>query len=738
MTTYRLIRATLLRSVLIGSILNLFLLGSAHAQPLRIHPALRHITPGSERSDRFLTRGAAGETLVDLIVFGDVAPGLLRARGIDVQTVAGRHMTARCPLGLLEALSQTPGVERVQVAEVAAPHLDRSALDARSAALHPVLDSTFTGLTGAGVVIGIVDTGIDWDHLDFHRRDGHSRLLALWDQTSPVGTRPPGFTYGAYYDSAQIRLGLLDETDTAGHGTHVAGIAAGNGRATGSGLPEFTYVGVAPEADLIVVKTNFNTNTIGDGVKFVFDQAAALGKQAVVNLSLGTQDGPHDGTYDMDLMISALTGPGRIVVASAGNSGATDLHGRVPVTGTTESAMTLSVPAYSPKSGSENDYLLFSGWYPGGDRVSISIVTPTGVSLGPVGRGQERQENTPDGTVFISNGMTSPANGDHEIYIEIYDRTESLVPKTGTWTFRFNPVQAPEAGFVDMYLHQSQLGGGALARWVQGLTRNGVIGSPGTADSVITVGAHTTRTSWTSITGSTYSYGGTTVLDALAPFSSVGPRRDGAQKPDLSAPGQGILSSKSAEYAAAASGVATDGVHVLMSGTSMSAPHVTGAVALLLARPSWMGQGPTAIRDRLRVTTREDSYTGGVPNDAWGFGKLDVTAAVLGAMITSVEDDATAAAAAPRFSLAANAPNPFNPSTRIRFALADPGHATLRIYTSAGRLVRKLVSGRLAAGPHEATWNGQDAEGKPVASGVYLYELVAGENRQTRKMSLLK
>ncbi|HET9251804.1 MAG TPA: S8 family serine peptidase [Candidatus Eisenbacteria bacterium] len=736
MKILRALRGSLLRSVLFGTILNFHFLGWAEAQHLKGHPALRHITPGSERSERFLSRGAAGEVLVDLIVVGDVAPGLLRARGIEVGTVAGRRMTARCPLGLLEALTQMPGVERVQVAERTTPHLDRSVLDARAAALHPVLDGALTGLTGSGVVVGIVDTGIDWEHPDFHRRDGRSRLLALWDQTSPVGTRPSGFTYGAYYDSTEIRMGLLDETDTAGHGTHVAGIAAGNGLATSSGLPEFTYVGVAPEADLIAVKTTFQTNAIVDGVKFIFDQAAALGKRAVVNLSLGTQDGPHDGTYDMDLMISALTGPGRIVVASAGNSGATDLHGRVPVTGSVESAMTLAVPAYVPKTGNGNDYLLFSGWYPGANRISVSLVTPTGVTVGPVARGQEREEDTPDGRVFVSNGVTSPTNGDNEIYIEIYDQSESLVPRTGTWTFRFHPVQATEAGFVDMYLHQSQLGGGALARWVQGLMKNGVIGSPGTADSVITVGAHTTRTSWTSINGSTYSFGGTTTLDALAPFSSVGPRRDGVRKPDLSAPGQGILSTKSADYAAGTNGIATDGVHVLMSGTSMSAPHVTGAVALLLARPAWSAQGPAAVRDRLRATARGDSYTGVAPNDAWGFGKLDVTTLVLGTTITAV--DGGAPAPAPRFALAPNAPNPFNPSTTIRFTLATSDRTTLRIYSPGGRLIRTLVSGHLAAGPHEATWNGQDDAGRPVSSGIYLYELAAGADRRTRKMSLLK
>ena len=196
------------------------------------------------------------------------------------------------------------------------------------------------------------------------------------------------------------------------------------------------------------------------------------------------------------------------------------------------------------------------------------------------------------------------------------------------------------------------------------------------------------------------------------------------------------MSSKSGDYAAGTKGIATDGVHVLMSGTSMSSPHVTGAVALLLARGAWSGKGPAAIRDRLHATARDDSYTGVVPNDAWGFGKLDVTAAILGSAITAVEEDALTAA--PRFALAPNAPNPFNPSTKIRFELARPGHATLRIYSPAGRLIRTVVNGNLTAGPHWVSWNGQDDAGRLVSSGIYLYELVAGDRRQTRKMSLLK
>lgn len=602
----------------------------AFSAPRSVHPALLNIRPGEAISERFLSRDARGGVLVDLIVEGDVSPQALRARGIEVDTQTGRLLTARCPLPLLGELLDVPGVERVHVAERCKPNLDQSAVDVGVTSVRTVTPPTFAGQTGAGVLVGVVDTGIDYPHPDFEKADGTTRLVSIWDQTTTGGSPPAGFGYGAEWLPAAINSGVASETDGEGHGSHVMGIAAGDGSASGNGQPAFTYVGMAPEADLCVVKTTFQTTAIVDGVSYIFQKAASLGKQAVVNLSLGTQEGPHDGTLDIDQMVNALTGPGRIVVASAGNSGEDNLHGQVTVAPGTPQSMLLNLPSYVKNPGTGNDYLLFSGWYEGLDQISLTITTPSGTTLGPVATGASLQgQNTADGYLNIFNGTTAPPNGDHEIYIELFDALANRAPKAGTWTFTFTPVSLLSTGRVDMYLYANNLGNGSqLAMWTQGLLFGGVVASPGDADSVITVAAHTTKDCWDAVDGFRYCWNPRPPLNAIASFSSQGPRRDGVLKPDLSAPGFGVTSALSADYPAQTALIATDGVHLNFAGTSMSAPHVTGGAALLLAQSAWANSPPSRARSRLEGTARADAFTGSVPNRTWGYGKLDLAAAL--------------------------------------------------------------------------------------------------------------
>ena len=608
------------------------------AAPRSVHPALSHVEPGTALSERFLSHGRNGETFVELILEGDVPPGLLRARGIEVNTVAGHYMTARCPLGLLQALLGTPGLDRVQIAERCEPYLNQSIADAGVAGLRTVPPAGFSGQTGLGALVGIVDTGVDLGHSDFRLPDGRTRILSLWDQTATSGTPPVGYTYGAAWDSAAINDGITGETDPNGHGTHVFGISAGNGSATGNGLPAYTYVGVAPQADVVFVKTTFSTSAIIDGVAYLFGRAAAMGRPIVVNLSLGTQDGPHDGTYVFDQMINALTGPGRIVVASAGNAGEDNIHGRLDLNGVTPQTMVMTVPNYTKAAGTQNDYLLFTGWYPGGDHISLTIITPGGVSIGPIPWGASGAgNNTADGYVNVENGTSSPTNGDNEIYVEIFDAFANRPPGNGAWQFVFTPQSLTETGIVDMWIYSIHLGtAGAHASWTQGLAFGGVVGSPGNADSVVTVAAHTTKDCWGSVNGNSYCWNPHPTLGAIASFSSQGPRRDGAQKPDLSGPGFGVASSKSTLYPAPIELIVPDGVHYVEAGTSMSAPHVTGVVALLQAQSAWQSAGPSAIKQRLRSTARTDGFTGATPNAIWGYGKLDATVATAPVFVATV------------------------------------------------------------------------------------------------------
>jgi hypothetical protein len=231
--------------------------------------------------------------------------------------------------------------------------------------------------------------------------------------------------------------------------------------------------------------------------------------------------------------------------------------------------------------------------------------------------------------VYVYNATTAPTNGDHEIYAEIYDATDSKPPKDGTWQFLASPISIGGGGRLDMYIADQLLGGGAvLAKWTQGKVFDGVVTSPGDADSVICVGAYTTKACWDAFDGRTYCYSPTPDEGIIASFSSQGPRRDGALKRDLAAPGFGVAAAKSENAVFDTPFVTPDGEHVVQAGTSFSTPHVTGAVALLLSEGRFATAGPTALLQRLEQTARSDGFTGATPNPTWGYGKLDIASAM--------------------------------------------------------------------------------------------------------------
>ncbi|MGB9590421.1 MAG: S8 family serine peptidase, partial [Candidatus Hydrothermia bacterium] len=155
------------------------------------------------------------------------------------------------------------------------------------------------GLTGRGVIAGLVDSGIDWDHPDFGPSTSESRIIRIWDQTLvPTGGEqsPPEFGYGVEYDSLDVISGTPRSVDDMGHGTHVAGTMAGDGSGTNGLEASGRYAGLAPEAYIISVKTTWLDADVVDGVDYIFRRADAMGLPCVINLSLGSHYGPHDGT----------------------------------------------------------------------------------------------------------------------------------------------------------------------------------------------------------------------------------------------------------------------------------------------------------------------------------------------------------------------------------------------------------------------------------------------------------
>jgi hypothetical protein len=247
------------------------------------------------------------------------------------------------------------------------------------------------------------------------------------------------------------------------------------------------------------------------------------------------------------------------------------------------------------------------------------------VLVGPVGKNAFQVFNTIDGRILIDYTITINPNGQSNVYVEINDDA-GVAPSAGDYYVIFQPVSVP----ADPMMHGwmvAQLGSAvpAFPFFITHTDSTVNIGTPGTADSLITVGSYATRRFWNATDGGTYNFSDAVDPFQISPYSARGPTRTGTLKPDITAPGSAIISVLSADasppYPAAL--IATDNKHLVLQGTSMAAPHVTGAVAMLLQDDPTMG--PAAARARLAAGAWWDETTGAVPNPRWGVGRLNLT-----------------------------------------------------------------------------------------------------------------
>ena len=585
---------------------------------------------------------AAGEPVYGLIVYTQQA-GVLRTEGIPVHSVLPNFITTRVTSAELVRLARSNAVEYVT------PEIDKHILNdvAVGSVGADLLHAGYvnnTVYTGEDVLVCIIDTGIDWEHLDF--RDPadplQSRILYIWDQTldSTLGdVRPSGFSYGVEYTQSQIEdeidglpAGFVRETDTNGHGTHVAGTAAGNGASLTTGK----YSGMAPDADILVVKAgngSFPTSYIIDGLTWAQNKATALGKPVVVNMSLGSNYGPHDGTDSKSQAVDAFcSSSGQVVVVSAGNDGDSDIHKQGTIPNTDYHDFTFTVPTYTPTSEEDNDDFGFDVWFDGSGSVTATVTTPNSHTA-VQGPGSSTTP-TADGAIYINNS-TDINNGDRHVQVWVFDDNGSPTPADGTWTIRLTNNSGGDFDYHG-WLYDSQIGSDSPVEIVtlSGGDSNYTLSN--TADEEIIVGSYVHRWRWSNNTGSTYWYGTPDRSDDISDFSSIGPTRTESQRPDITAPGQGVVSTLSQDDTPLASRIMPGGKHQLMQGTSMSSPVVTGAVALLLQQNAAQTAGN--IKSLLLGNADTDSYTGTVWNDTWGYGRLNIYKT----MVAAVNPAATA------------------------------------------------------------------------------------------------
>lgn len=528
------------------------------------------------------------------------------AKPVDGQAELSGSGQVRTALVAVDQIAELVG--RADVQRLSAPRLLKPLMDVSRALVRvPAFRAAAaTESSGAGVVVGIVDTGIDSAHPAFA-----GRVLGIWDQVMTGNGPGPGFAkLGRVLRGAQ--MGVSD--DTHGHGTHVAGIAAG-------GPDGFDQKGVAPEADLLIVKTNFQNSGILEGVRWIFAEAQRLGKPAVVNLSLGGHWDGHDGLDDLCVGLDQECGPGRLVVAAAGNEGRDLIHAKHKVTAAKPALLPIDVAAKS--SGMAPQMLVLNGWYDGAGRCDVRVRSSTG-AVTPW-QGLLSTVNGASGTVqhTLGSDMVTVAtpenlapNGARQFMLTIESTMASSPVQGGRWSLEVRRAKGtPGTLHVWLLVQPAELPPTAAQFAPTVASASELIGSPGAASMAVTVAAFTSRNAWVDVQGQTQRVG--LQADTVADFSSPGPLRTGARKPDVTAPGAMLVSARSSAAKVEDRNLVSQS-YMVMAGTSMACPFVTGALALLLQKTPTLT--PAQAKQFLKARSRVPGLPAGRFDAKWGFG----------------------------------------------------------------------------------------------------------------------
>lgn len=672
-------------------------------------------------------------------------------------------VAGRAPASRLQDISMDRSVRYVEAA-MKRKHLNDNALEDTKVTLVHLGSGLPQQYRGDGVVVGVLDTGIDFNHPDFSNGAGNSRIQYLMDMRTDGSN---GIWSKAQLDSNPDGVTQLDGDGGGGHGSHVAGTAAGGGKVNPA------YIGVAPNADIISVKGirddisdgGFSDVDVIFGVDWIFQKADEMGKPAVVNLSLGGNWGPLDGSSAYETALSDLTGPGRIIVAAAGNEGSDYIHA-----GADLAANTLYETLLDPVDPFQNWIQL---WYV---EDAVEFIALAYYSINEVGNielegitdvvkpgqivGANDDYYDPVAVVignetigyYYIDGTTTqdPGNGDGRFEISITDNDTSVDLSEYIWSVII--VSSETGGRADLWIDGGQFFGSEIG--FEGITEmpgntDQTVGAPSTAKKVLSVGSYVTRTRWTDVNGDTWvsqrpdSSGEElveTTFGERSSFSSKGPTRDGRLSPDIMAPGQMITSVLSSHLTIQSSDseeeggvveyyVAQGGQYMLSQGTSMASPHLAGVVALMLQANPTLDYD--SVLEILSETARLDSFTSNQPNNSTGYGKVDALAAI---QAVPLSIDRFAEGELPEtMQLYSNYPNPFNPTTVIPFSLPENGHVNLSVYDITGRLVSTLANETYIRGHHQVQFNAAQ-----LSSGVYYYILRSADQQLTAKMLLIK
>lgn len=552
----------------------------------------------------------AGNTWELIVKYnGDLSA--LRERGIVVEELIAGYAILTVPEGEVNNIAELPRIEYVEK-----PKRLFFAMDiGRDASCIPQVTVRDPYLSGEGVLVAVIDSGIDYTNSHFRSPNGSTRILYLWDQTvlpdEALGRRPPeGFALGTEFDSEQIdralqaanpaqRLELVPSIDVSGHGTAVAGIAAGSG-VNG-------YEGVAPESSLVIVKLGTagensfpRTTELMRAVTYVVRKAQELGMPVAINLSFGNTYGAHDGTSLVERFLDNAAEIGRAVICvGSGNEGASGGH----IQGNTAAGRQIVELAVAQYETTLNVQL----WKNYVDSYRISLRSPGGeeVLLPELGQGKLTvlMENT---EILIYLGEPTPYGVTQEVYFDFIPRANYIT--TGIWSFTVEPLDTVTGQYY-FYLPSAGVRNSSTRFFAS--TPQMTLTIPSTAQRVITVGAYdSTYESYADFSGRGYIY----------PQRTVGLVAAGAVKPDLVAPGVNITAPD------------TFGGYGSFTGTSFATPFVTGAAALLMEWGIVRGNDVFLYGEKVKAYLRRGARPlrgeRELPNARVGFGALCLAASL--------------------------------------------------------------------------------------------------------------
>lgn len=669
----------------------------------------------------------------------------LNALGVKTGTKAGKIWTLQIPVDRIKDMVNVAGIIYLQLDEPVHSNLDSARRVTHVDSVHAGLGNLPQSYFGDNVVVGIIDAGFDYRHPSLFDTSGNIyRVKKVWEQLG-TGTPPSGFAYGSEMTNPADMWTKGYDLQLMSHGAHVAGIAAGSGYGSSQGT---RFRGMAPASDLVLVGitppednwTSTGMSDIIDGMKYVYDYAVSVGKPAVVNLSWGCSIGPHDGLSLFSQACDALTGPGKLFVCSAGNNGDTRLH--VQKTFTATDSMVRSFVGFSTALPEKKTWVDIWGDSSKSFCVRLSLYNGA---------------NPVDSTTWICLD-----NQSHNVYM-IGSNSDSLFATIVTSDDEFNgkprifmqlhsrvtePVLISikgNSGRVDMWSGIVVNTSGYYADFdhngLMGMTAGNTditIGDMASSKSALAVGAFCSQNKYTNISGTNISYTFYVTTGDLAPFSSMGPTRDGRIKPDIAAPGL-VLGSAINSYD---SSFMTGGdsyssvVHqwtdpnnsrqysyAMLMGTSMSSPAATGITALLLQiNPSLT---PTQLKDVLAETAIEDAYTGNLSaqgNNLWGHGKINAMAAA--SRTWSLTDIHSPAAARKLFT---TYPNPTSEELTVSFSSGSGTEARVLVTDVNGR---KHYSERVKNNLGQNTFN---VPVKEWRAGIYFVTLFLNGEYQMQK-----